>query len=206
MSELPSRLPFVITCGDEGVQINVGRRLGFVGAGVKLDGFAEVVPHLQKLFGADLVLASSAENDWIKAKFELSDYEQADAFAQQHTELLADELKLKYAGFLPFTDPRQLKHEVKGHMVRPKAVHIANGVCFTLAGGEQTYHLGHFIVSAEWVSMVPKKLATQLIKTQLDFYQSLVPKDKLKFVFEAEGDLGQDFAKKNQAILEKILA
>ena len=200
-----SDLPYVIACGDEGVQINHGRRLGFVGAGVKLPDFSQVIPTLKKLFGDNLTIVAAAENDWERHQFELGDYQQADALAQQHTQLLADELNINYAGFLPFSDPKQLKYEVKGHMVRPKGVHIANGVCFTLAGGEQTYHLGHFVVSAEWVSMVKPKIAKKLIQTQLDFYQSLIGSQKLEYVFESNGELGSKLATKNQAILTKIL-
>lgn len=201
-----SELLYVVACGDEGVQINNGRRLGFVGAGVKLADFSQVILVLKKLFGDNLTIVAAAENDWIRSQYNLSDYQQTDAFAQQHTQLLADELNIKYAGFLPFSDPKQLKYEVKGHMVRPKGVHIANGVCFTLAGGEQTYHLGHFVVSAEWVSMVKPALAKKLIQTQLDFYQSLIGKQKLEYVFESNGELGPKLATKNQAILTKILS
>jgi len=198
--------PYVITCGDEGVQINFGRRLAFLGAGLKLDGFPELVKGLKKIFGQDLAVVSSSENDWVKQQFSLSTWEQTDAIVQQQTELMADELGLKYAGFLPFTDPRQLKHEVKGHMVRPRNVHIANTVCFTLAGGEQTFHLGHFVISGEWVSSVKLQLARQLIKTQVEFYTKISGQAKLDIVFETEGELGKDLAAKNQKIIEKILA
>ena len=197
--------PYVITCGDEGVQINVGRRLAFVGAGLKLEGFPQVVKELKKLFGKELAVVSSSENDWTKKQFSLSNWEQTDATAQQQLELLADELGLNYAGFLPFADPRQLKHDVKGHMVRPRKVHIANTICFTLAGGEKIFHLGHFLVSAEWVSAVKPQLAKQIIQTQIEFYTQISGQEKLDFTFELEGDLGKTLAAKNQAVVEKIL-
>lgn len=208
MIEYPSMdtQPYVITCGDEGVQINFGRRLAFVGAGLKLEGFAQVIKQLKKLFSQDIVVVGSSENDWTKEQFALSNWEQTDATTQQHVELMADELDLQYAGFLPFADPRQLKHEVKGHMVRPRNVHIADTVCFTLAGGEQTFHLGHYVASAEWVTQVKPQLARQLIQTQVEFYTKISGQKKLDFTFELEGELGKDLAAKNQKIIEKILA
>ena len=139
-------MSYVITCGDDGVQINEGVRLGVAGAGVEVEHFSEVVKALKKIFGKELCVVASAENDWIKQSFELNDYHQADATMQQQTEAMADREGLKYAGFLPFADPKPLKYEIKGHMVRPRGVHIANKISFTLAGGEQTYNLGNFVV------------------------------------------------------------
>jgi len=122
---------------------------------------------------------------------------------QQHIEALADQNGLLYAGIAPFADPRQLKHDIKGHMVRPKGIHIANNICFTLAGGEQTYHLGHYVISAEWVSSVDKELAKEFITTQVEFYKKQAKMD-LDFVFENEGDLGKEMAEKNQKVLEEL--
>ena len=48
-------MAYVITCGDEGVQINEGTRLGVVGSGFNLDGFSKVVKLLKKQFGKDLL-------------------------------------------------------------------------------------------------------------------------------------------------------
>ena len=42
---------YVITCGDEGIQINEGTRLGILGAGFKMNGFPQVVKALKKLTG-----------------------------------------------------------------------------------------------------------------------------------------------------------
>lgn len=201
---------YVITCGDEGVQINEGTRLAFVGAGLKLEGFSKAVAALKDLLGEKIVLASSQENDWVKEKFELSDWEQVNATTQQHAEALADKEGLKYSGYLPFTDPRKLKYDIKGHMVRPPKVHVANKICFTLGGGEQTYNLGCYQISAEWVHVVPKKLAESTIMTQVEFYTKLAAKgsfastEGLKFVYEMDGEIDSKIAEKNKKILEKM--
>ncbi|MBT3250042.1 MAG: hypothetical protein HN846_03305 [Candidatus Pacebacteria bacterium] len=196
-------MAYVITCGDEGVQINEGTRLGILGAGFKMTGFPQVAKALKKLLGKDIMVVASAENEWVKNHLELSDWEQTDASMQQQIEALADENELAYAGFTPFADPKQLKHGIKGHMVRPKGIHIANNICFTLAGGEQTYHLGHYVISAEWVSSVDKKLAKEFITTQVEFYKKQAKMD-LDFVFETDGELGKDMAEKNQKVLESF--
>jgi len=197
-------MSYVITCGDEGVQINEGKRLGVVGAGFRLEGFSEIVKSLKKLLGDDIKIASNEENAWVKEKLDLSTWEQANASSQQHIEAVADEEELLYAGYLPFSDPQVLKHDIKGHMVRPQKIHIAMKIAFTLAGGEQTFHLGQNIISAEWVHLVKPELAKKIIKTQVDFYQKIAGDMKLKFVFEEEGELGEEIAAKNKAILEDL--
>jgi len=83
-------MPYVITCGDEGVQVNEGTRLGFAGSGFRLEGFDKVVKALKSLLGDDIRIASSAECDWIKHNLELSNWEQVTASTQQHIEALAD--------------------------------------------------------------------------------------------------------------------
>jgi len=196
--------PFVLTCGDEGVQINVGRRLSLIGAGVNLEGADEVIEALKKLFG-DIRIAASGENDWIKNQLKLDDWAQTDASMQQYVEALADKQGLLYAGFLPFTDPRQLKHDIKGHMVRPKNVHVANKICFTLGGGEQTYNLGQYQVSAEWLHLVNAKLAKKVIEAQVKFYTQISGFKQLATVFEEKGELNKKLVAKNKAILQKIL-
>jgi len=198
-------LAYVITCGDEGVQINEGTRLGFVGAGFKLEGFNKAVAALKSLFvGDDLRIAASEECDWIKTQLDLSNWEQTTASSQQHIESLADKEGLLYCGFLPFKDPRKLKYDIKGHMVRPHNIHVANKICFTLAGGEQTYNLGCYLISAEWVHLVPAKIAKKLIDIQIAFYKKISKNDNLIFVFEKEGILGEKVAEKNVKALKKI--
>lgn len=197
-------MPYVITCGDEGVQINEGTRLGVVGAGVRFDGFPKILSALKKLLGDDIVVAASAENDWVRQQFDLSNWEQVNATMQQQAAALADKEGIAYAGFLPFADPKQLDHGVKGHMVRPQKVHIANKIMFTLAGGEQTYNLGQYLVSAEWVAAVPEKVAHEAIRTQVEHYQQLAGETKLQVVFEKTGPLGEKVAADNEAALKKL--
>ena len=162
MAEKKKIPPYVITCGDEGVQINHGTRLAFAGSGYGLEGFSEAVKALKKLLKTEIRIASNQENDWFKAQLDLKDWEQVNASAQQQVEALADQEKLLYAGYLPFADPRKLKHDIKGHMVRPKRVHVANKICFTLGGGEQVYNLGCYRISADWAGSVPDRKSTRL--------------------------------------------
>lgn len=197
-------MPYVITCGDEGVQINEGTRLGIVGAGFRVPHIEKIIKALKKELGEDLRVAASEENNWIKQQLDLSDWDQVNAMMEQHVEAMADREGLQYAGMLPFTDPRQLKHDIKGHMVRPQGIHIATKISFTLAGGEQKYHLGCFVVSAEWVSAVPREVAEEAILTQVMFYRSLV-KRPLQFMFEETGTLDEAVVAKNKAVVEDIL-
>lgn len=197
-------MPYVITCGDEGVQVNEGTRLGFAGAGFRLEGFSKALKALKSLLGKDIRVAASEECDWMKDQLELSNWEQVTASSQQHVEALADREKLLYSGFIPFTDPKKLDHDIKAHMVRPREVHIANKLCFTLAGGEQTYNLGCFLISADWVHKVDFDTAKDIINAQVDFYKKIAKRDDLEVIFETEGDLGEDVAKKNAEVLKKM--
>jgi hypothetical protein len=201
MADKPA--PFVITCGDEGVQINNGTRLSFAGAGYELPGFSEAVKILKKSLNAKIRIASNQENDWIKQQTDLTEWDQVNATAQQQIEALADQEGLLYAGYLPFADPRKLKHDIKGHMVRPKKVHVANKICFTLGGGEQIYNLGCYQISADWVGSAPKKLVEQAILPQVEFYKK-ISGIKLKLVYETDGALGEKVAQKNLKMLQKI--
>ena len=196
-------MAYVITCGDEGIQINEGTRLGILGAGLKIDGFPQVVKILKKLLNKNIRIVANEENEWVKNHLDLNNWEQANASMQQQIEALADENKLSYAGLIPFADPKQLKHQIKGHMVRPRGIHIANKICFTLAGGEQTYHLGHYVISAEWASAVDKKFAKEFLTTQVEFYKKQSKMD-LELVFEDEGKLGKEVAEKNKKVLESL--
>lgn len=205
MAKLKNSHHYVITCGDEGVQINEGTRLAFVGSGFRLDGFSKVVPVLKDLLKEQISVVSQEENSWVKEQLDLQNWRQIDVMSQQHTEALADREGLDYVGHLTFTDPKHLKNEIKGHMVRPHNIHIANKICFTLGGGEQTYNLGQYLISAEWVASVPKKVATQVIQTQVAYYEKLAGR-KLEFIFEEEGDLDKKLVAKNKKVLEKILA
>lgn len=194
---------YVITDGDEGIQINEGTRLGVLGVGLKMPGFKQVVKLLQKLLDKQIRVVANAENSWIKEKFELDTWEQADAAMQQQVAALAKKHKLLYAGMIPFADPKQLKHEIKGHMVRPKGIHIANKICFSLGGGEQTYHLGHYQIAAEWVAAADKKLVKDFITTQVKFYQQQASTE-LAFEFETGGKLGEAVAQANRKVIESL--
>ena len=196
-------MTYVITCGDEGVQINEGTRLAVVGAGFQLEGFSEIVKALKSLLGDDLRIAASEQNDWVKKQLELSNWEQTDASMQQHVAALADQEDLMYSGNLPFADPQEIEHDIKGHMVRPKGIHIANSICFTLDGGEQKYHLGQYLISAEWLASVDKEVAKKAIETQVEFYKSLGSVE-LSFTYQIGGELGEDVAAKNKALLEEF--
>ena len=201
MADKPA--PYVITCGDEGVQINNGIRLSFAGTGYQLEGFSQAIKVLKKILNGKIHIASNQENDWIKQKMNLNDWEQVNAAAQQQIEALADQEGLLYAGYLPFADPRKLKYDIKGHMVRPKKVHVANKICFTLGGGEQVYNLGCYQISADWASGVSKKVVKQMILPQVEFYKKLSG-IRLKLVYEVRGVLGEKVAQKNLKALQKI--
>lgn len=199
-------MAYVITCGDEGVQINEGRRLGVVGCGFRLEGFSELVALLKKVCGDDLRVAINEESDWLKQKLDLVNWEQVNAMAQQQIQALADTEDLLYSGYLPFADPKELKHEIKGHMVRPHKVHIANGISFTLGGGEQKFHLGHYVISADWVHLAKPDFVKKMLQPQIEFYTKLNHGESLNFTFEEGGDLGPDIATKNKKVLDQVLA
>lgn len=199
----PKPMPYVVACGDEGVQVNEGRRLAFAGSGYKLPGFSQVVPLIKELFGQDIRVVSCQENDWIKKQLELANWHQVNAMTQQHVAAMADKEGLLYSGYFPFADPKQLEHQVKGHMVRPHDVHIANKISFTVAGGEQKFNLGCFVISADWVHLAPKKLIEQVIMTQVEFYRS-ISSTPLTIVFEETGALSPEIAAENKKRIQAL--
>ncbi len=196
-------MPYVIACGDEGVQLNEGTRLGILGAGFRLDGITDVVAILKKLFPEDIRIVANEENAWVKDQLNLSNWEQVTASTQQQVQALADREGLLYAGFLPFADPKNLDHGVRGHMVRPQGIHIATKICFTLGGGEQKYNLGNYVISADWVAEAKPELVKAFIQTQVDFYTKLNGGELPMFVFEEAGVLGEAVAAKNREALTK---
>ncbi|MCA9369150.1 hypothetical protein KC721_02545 [Candidatus Woesebacteria bacterium] len=197
-------MPYVITCGDEGVQINEGTRLAFAGSGFKLEGFSTAVSILKELLKEDIRIVTHSECGWIREQLELSNWEQTEASSQQYIESLADREGLMYSGILPFADPRELNHGVKGHMVRPKGIHIANKIMFTLAGGEQTYNLGCYVISADWVAEADKKVVKEMMEAQMEHYKALAKGNELAIIFEAEGPLGAEVAEANRQMLESV--
>ncbi len=203
MAEKTTLPHFVISDADEGVQINEGTRLGFVGAGFQLEGFADSVEILKKLLNTEIRIVSSGENDWIKQQLDLPEWEQVDAMSQQHIQALADDQELLYAGFMPFADPQDVEHGIKGHMVRPHGVHLANKICFTFGGGEQEYNLGQYLISADWVAQANKKTVKKIMDTQIEFLKKISNTD-LKFVCQMDGVLGEKIAKKNKSVMEKL--
>jgi hypothetical protein len=196
--------PYVITDGDEGVQINTGTRFAFAGCGYELPGFSEAVKVLQKLLKKDIRIAINQENDWFKARLDLKDWDDINATAQQQIESIAKQEGLLYSNIIPFADPRKLKNGIKGHMVRPKGVHVGNKICFSLGGGEQVYNLGCYRIAADWVSEVPKKLAEESIAIQIDHYHQVSGVKKMKMFYELGGELGEKIAEKNLKVLEKM--
>jgi hypothetical protein len=213
-------VPLVIADGDEGVQLNHGRRFAFLGSGFRLAYFSQVVDALQKTIlnnfpkeqkDKKLKIAASEENAWFKQELNLNDWDETNASTQQHLAALADQLKLEYVGILPFADPKELEAGVKGHMVRPHNMHLANQVCFTIGGGEEVYNLGQYLISADWLvdftnnGKKNMSQAKELLKIQLDFYQSLAGDTKLKILIEEKGPFSKDLSKKNHQILNKIL-
>lgn len=196
-------MSYVITCGDEGVQINEGTRLAIVGAGTHFEEATQIIDALKEQLG-ELQIAASGQNDWTKQQLKLADWEQTDASMQQHVQVLAEQNGVNYAGFLPFADPKELDFDIKGHMVRPRGIHIANTACFTLDGGEQKYHLGQYLISAEWVSQVDVDLAKTAITKQLEFYTELNRGNELRLTYQTGGELGSTVAEENKAVLESF--
>lgn len=194
---------YVIADGDEGVQLNDGIRLAFAGAGYQLSGFAEAVEILRKQLKKKLRIASHQESQWMKRHLDLEDWEQIDASAQQHVQAVAEANNLMYAGYIPFSDPIELKHGVKAHMVRPKSLHLANKICFTLGGGEQTYNLGQYLISADWVSFSSQETVEKMISSQVEFYQEMAGRE-LPLIYQMGGKLGEDIAQKNLKTLQDI--
>lgn len=203
IEEIKVKIPYVITGGDEGIQINVGIRLAFAGAGYEIPSFSKAVVALKKTFGENISIVSNHENYWIKSKMKLTDWNQVDASMQQQIEAIADKEGLSFAGNVPFSDPRKLKDEVKGHMVRPKGVHIGNKICFSLGGGEQVYNLGCFRISADWLHAVSPKVVKDVILPQIEFYNKLIKKD-LPLFYELHGELDEKIANKNLKKLQKL--
>ncbi len=196
-------MPYVITCADDGVQINEGTRLGIGGCGLEIDGIEEVFEGLKTVMEGDIAIAASQENDWTKKHLDLDSFEQADATMQQEVQMLAQKNGLNYCGFIKFTDPQEMDHGIKAHMVRPQGMHIGNQIAFTLGGGEFKYHLGYYLLSAEWVGEVDPDLAKAVLDQQIDFYRELAGSE-LPLVFEMAGDLSEEIAEKNLEIIHDL--
>jgi hypothetical protein len=212
--------PLVLAAGDEGVQLNHGRRFAFAGAGFRLSHFEKVAAALQKTIkdhfpveqlDRQLKLAASEENAWLKNRLELNDWDETNASMQQHLEALADQNKFHYVGILPFADPEELGADVKGHMVRPHNLHLANKICFTIAGGEETYNLGQYLISADWLAEFTKNgkknlaEAKEVLTQQVEHYKKLAKNDQLPTLIEDQGPLPSEIIEQNRQILAEIL-
>lgn len=193
---------YVISCGEEGVQLNEGTRLGIVGSGVSLKGADTVISYLKQMFDT-VYIAASEENAWIRAAFQLNTWEQANATYQQQAAVIADRNQVGYAGIFEFSDPKALSSEIKGHMVRPQKIHIANSISLTIGGGEQTYHLGHFVISADWVHLSDPTFVKEFLTEQIEHYKSLVNMKDIKITIEEAGTLDPEIIQKNKDILAK---
>jgi hypothetical protein len=69
-----------------------------------------------------------------------------------------------------------------------------------LAGGETTYNLGQYLISADWLAFADLSLVKSILDTQVKFYEKLA-KRPLKLVIEEKGDLPSEIVEKNKAIL-----
>lgn len=202
MSEQQVVNPLVITSGDEGVQLNVGTRLGFIGSGFALPGFEAAVKTLKKLFKKrDLVLVSIQEDDWLAEKLQTHNPN----LYQENITKVAKANKLTYVGQLDYGDPRNLEdNATRGHLVRPPKIHVADRIIFTVGGGEQNFNLRKIVVSADYLFDLNEDEAEEIITTQVKFYHQLIKKTP-KFEIEEEGELEAEIKAKNKAVLEKIL-
>ena len=213
-------MPLVIAAADEGVQLNHGRRFAFVGAGFRLPHISAVLVALAKTidqhFPAEqkdkkLKIAASEENAWFKQTLKLNDWDETNASMQQHLAALAEQEQLEYVGILPFADPQELAGAVKGHMVRPHNLHLANKVCLTIAGGEQTYNLGQYLLSVDWLAEFTKhgkqklKEAKELVQAQLTYLRELNHGKDLPTVIEDQGPLSSQLVEENRQLITKIL-
>ena len=191
----------IISSSDEGVQLNVGTRLGFLGSGYQLPHFETAVKILKKYFAKDLKIASNQEDDWLLDKLESKNPN----LYRSTIETLGKKNKLDYIGQLDFGDPRLMDDEIsKGHLVRPPKVHIGDTICFTCGGGEQTFNLRNFVVSADFASQMPAKALKALLTTQIDFCTKLIGHTP-NFTWELDGELGKDLATKNQTAVKAVL-
>jgi hypothetical protein len=204
-------VPFVIACGDEGVQINHGRRFAFLGAGLKMTDFSNAIKALRDTLSQHgfaeqakgMAIVANEENAYVKQILDLNDFDEANASMQQHLQVVAEKEQLLYAGMLPFADPLELEYSVKGHMVRPKGIHIANKICFTVGGGENTYNLGQYLISADWITQAPLDVAKAILATQVEFYEKLAKRPLLK-VIETAGILPEEVSLANRQVLSKL--
>jgi hypothetical protein len=157
----------------------------------------------KKVCSRELFIFANEENDCVKQLLELPDWETTNASMEQQIAALADREKLKYAGLIAFVDPVDFGQGIKAHMVRPHGVHVAKRLSLTVGGGEQTFNLGNFVLSAEWVGSVKPEIARAVLTAQREHLQSLVRKP-LEVVVELDGPLSDAVKQKNFAVLRDL--
>ncbi len=198
------KFKYVITCGDEGIQINEGKRISLLGSGYKLEHFSEIIKALKKVLKTDeLRIVSHQDSDWFKKQTSLTSWRKINDIAKQEIQKIAQDNSLLYSGYLTYTDPRTLKHGIKGHMVRPKGVHVASKIDLTVGGGEDVYSLASYQISADWVSQLDEEIVKQVINKQIEFFKQVAKKD-LKIKFVKKGILSEEQVEKNIQMLEKV--
>jgi len=192
---------WVIASSDEGLQLNEGRRLGFVGAGYDLPYMKQVLAVLEYDLGTRPLLVSAQEDDWLAAKLESKNQ----AIYDEKLQDFAAGLGLEYAGQLDFGDPKDLSGGVRGHLVRPPKIHVAEQICLTVGGGEETYSLEQFVISADFAHGLDAELVTALIGSQIDFCQQLLG-HPLKVVVSDKGPLSAALKTANKAKIASLIS
>ena len=194
---------YVITGTDEGIQLNAGVRLGFAGAGLELAGFEMALQILKEslpLEGAKITVLSSQEDKWqddaVGGRNQTAVREKFEDFAEKNG--------LEYLGHLDFGDPKPYSDEVKGHLVRPPKIHVADTVCLSCGGGEQVFNLRHYVLSADWLFKADQTKAKALLKKEFEYCQEVAGK-KLKVDYEIAGDLDPKIAAINKEFAEKLM-
>ncbi|MBQ6449864.1 hypothetical protein IJJ08_03090 [bacterium] len=196
-----TNVPLVITSGDEGLQLNSGCRLGFVGSGFQLSHFESALKVLRQLFASSLCLASAQEDDWLERQLQSRNQsffaEKLTAFAQQQG--------LAYVGQFDYGDPKDLEAGVRGHLVRPPKIHVAEGITLTIGGGEQTYSLERCVICADFAHGLDLPVLRELMISQIDFYREIVGAH-LPVSVSDEGNLSPELKLANRQALSPILA
>lgn len=199
MSEAKSGL-WVIASGDEGLQLNNGVRLGFAGAGYALPHFAAAIDILRETLSGEILIAAAQEDDWLahvlKSKNQLVFDETIAALAQ--------ESNLTYVGQFDFGDPKDLEHGVRGHLVRPPKIHVAESIVLTVGGGEQVYSLEQLVIAAEYAYNLPLEKLKEILGAQIDFYRRVIGID-LPVKLSREGALSAEIKQANEKALAPIL-
>ena len=205
-TDLSVKLPYVITGVDEGIQLNSGVRLAFAGCGMGLDGFEMALKILKKELpleatGEGLTMLSSQEDEWQDDYLESRN----PVTVKEKFEEWATKCGVKYVGNLDFGDPKPYTEAIKGHLVRPPKIHVADTICLSCGGGEQVFNLRHYVLSADWLFKADQKKAKELIAAEIAYCEKVAGK-KLKFEYEIEGDLDPKIAAINKEFAEKIVA